>query len=99
VVAFTKYGLNDELRVNSGLTYGGEKFLFQVKASGKFFTISTFTKTASTTDADRLYCIKNLCKFNGNQGIDAGTLDSASLTLKDNFHRVYEHIIRHRIFG
>jgi zinc protease len=46
---FTSW-LNDELRVNSGLTYGARSSFTPLKSAGSF-AISTFTKTATTTQA------------------------------------------------
>jgi predicted Zn-dependent peptidase len=46
---FTSW-LNDELRVNSGLTYGARSSFSSNKEGGSF-AISTFTKTETTTDA------------------------------------------------
>src|SRR4030065_1579089 len=43
---FTSW-LNDELRVNAGLTYGARSRFAQYKSSGTFY-ISTFTQTKNT---------------------------------------------------
>jgi len=83
---FTSW-LNDELRVNSGLTYGARSSFSSNKQGGSF-TISTFTKTASTTDAIDLV-LKTYAKL-WQQGIDAGTLDSAKSYVKGQFPPRYE---------
>jgi len=83
---FTSW-LNDELRVNSGLTYGARSSFTSNKEGGSF-VISTFTKTETTTDAIDL-ALKTYAKL-WEQGIDAGTLDSAKAYVKGQFPPRYE---------
>jgi len=83
---FTSW-LNDELRVNAGLTYGARSG-FVSYAAGGLFRISTFTRTATTFAAidlaletyDRLW----------NRGIDEKTLASAKAYVKGQFPPRYE---------
>ncbi len=83
---FTSW-LNDELRVNAGLTYGAFSFFSPYIYSGTF-TISSFTRTETTVEAidlalevlDRLY----------DRGIDEETLRSAKNYLKGQFPPQYE---------
>ncbi|MGF1760788.1 insulinase family protein [Photobacterium sagamiensis] len=83
---FTSW-LNDELRVNSGLTYGADSGFSAWSQSG-IFSISSFTQTASTEQAvdlalatyDRLW----------QKGVDQATLDSAKAYLKGQFPPRYE---------
>jgi predicted Zn-dependent peptidase len=83
---FTSW-LNDELRVNSGLTYGARSSFSSNKEGGSF-AISTFTKTETTTDAINL-ALKTYAKL-WEQGIDAATLDSAKAYVKGQFPPRYE---------
>jgi predicted Zn-dependent peptidase len=83
---FTSW-LNDELRVNSGLTYGARSSFSSNKEGGSF-AISTFTKTETTTDAIDL-ALKTYAKL-WEQGIDAVTLDSAKAYVKGQFPPRYE---------
>jgi len=83
---FTSW-LNDELRVNAGLTYGAGSRFAQYKYSGTFY-IGTFTATQNTEAAidlalktyDRLF----------EQGIDEETLQSAKNYVKGQFPPDYE---------
>ena len=83
---FTSW-LNDELRVNSGLTYGARSSFSSNKEGGSF-AISTFTKTETTTDAIDL-ALKTYTRL-WEQGIDAATLDSAKAYVKGQFSPRYE---------
>jgi zinc protease len=83
---FTSW-LNDELRVNSGLTYGARSSFSSNKEGGDF-TISTFTRTGTTIDAIDL-ALKTYAKL-WDQGIDADTLDSAKSYVKGQFPPRYE---------
>jgi zinc protease len=83
---FTSW-LNDELRVNAGLTYGARSRFVQYKYSGTFY-ISTFTATKNTEEAidlalktyDRLF----------EKGLDEETLTSAKNYVKGQFPPDYE---------
>lgn len=83
---FTSW-LNDELRVNAGLTYGAYSYLQPYKTSG-IFAISSFTGNESTTEAidmalevlDRLHT----------KGIDGKTLESAKNYLVGQFPPKFE---------
>ncbi|MBT1063826.1 insulinase family protein [Bowmanella sp. Y26] len=83
---FTSW-LNDELRVNSGLTYGARS-RFESHQQGGSFYISTFTKTDTTKQAIdlALQTYQKLWK----QGIDQSTLDSAKAYVKGQFPPNYE---------
>lgn len=83
---FTSW-LNDELRVNSGLTYGARSRFETMKEDGTF-AISTFTKTDSTVQAIdlALETYQRLWK----KGIDKATLDSAKAYVKGQFPPRYE---------
>lgn len=83
---FTSW-LNDELRVNSGLTYGANSRFSPLKNSGTF-VVSTFTKTATTTDAIDL-ALKVIDRLH-TQGIDEATLASAKNYVKGQFPPRYE---------
>lgn len=83
---FTSW-LNDELRVNSGLTYGARS-AFQTLRDGGTFTISTFTKNESTEAAVDL-ALKTYSRLHG-QGIDAQTLASAKNYVKGQLPPRYE---------
>jgi predicted Zn-dependent peptidase len=83
---FTSW-LNDELRVNAGLTYGARSQFDQEKVAGTF-AISTFTKTQSTIE-----CIDLALEVYGRlakQGIDDETLLSAKNYVKGLFPPRYE---------
>ena len=83
---FTSW-LNDELRVNRGLTYGAQSFFMARKQGGLFLTAS-YTRTAKTEEAldvalevlDRLYT----------QGIDANLLKSAQNYIKGQYPPNFE---------
>ena len=79
--------LNDELRVNSGLTYGaGSRFSF-LKNGGSFY-ISTFTDSKTTEPAiDK--SLEVLKKLHAN-GIDEKSLASAKNYVKGQFPPKYE---------
>lgn len=83
---FTSW-LNDELRVNSGLTYGANSRFNPLKNSGTF-AISTFTATKSTEAAidKALEVLDSLHK----KGIDEKTLSSAKNYVKGQFPPRYE---------
>jgi len=83
---FTSW-LNDELRVNSGLTYGARSLFVPYKYSGTFL-ISTFTKTSTTIQAIDLA----LQTYNRlwAKGIDDKTLSSAKNYIKGQFPPDYE---------
>jgi predicted Zn-dependent peptidase len=83
---FTSW-LNDELRVNSGLTYGAGS-RFSSNKDGGSFVISTFTKTATTTDAIDL-ALKTYSNL-WLKGIDEETLESAKSYVKGQFPPRYE---------
>jgi zinc protease len=83
---FTSW-LNDELRVNAGLTYGaGSRFNTQ-KESGTFY-ISSFTPTATTVQAIDL-ALEVLERLH-TKGIDKKTLESAKNYIKGQFPPRYE---------
>lgn len=83
---FTSW-LNDELRVNSGLTYGARSVFISLKNSGTF-SISTFTatKTTQATLDKALQVLDSLHK----KGIDEKTLTSAKNYVKGQFPPKYE---------
>lgn len=83
---FTSW-LNDELRVNSGLTYGARSG-FSSLGNGGAFQISTFTQTETTKQTIELA----LATYNRlwQQGIDQATLDSAKAYVKGQFPPNYE---------
>ncbi|PHS20635.1 MAG: peptidase M16 [Kangiella sp.] len=83
---FTSW-LNDELRVNSGLTYGARSRLNSQSKFGNF-VISTFTKKETTFEALDL-AIKTYHRL-WNKGIDKETLDSAKTYVKGQFPPRYE---------
>ena len=83
---FTSW-LNDELRVNAGLTYGARS-AFVPYAKDGIFRISTFTKEATTKEAIDL-AIKTYSRL-WEQGIDQATLDSAKAYVKGQFPPRYE---------
>jgi predicted Zn-dependent peptidase len=79
--------LNDELRVNSGLTYGAGSRFRTLKNGGTFF-ISTFTATATTEAAiDKTLEVVNKLHSNG---IDEKALSSAKNYVKGQFPPGYE---------
>ena len=83
---FTSW-LNDALRVNSGLTYGANSRFIPLRNSGTF-SISTFTKTSTTTQAIdiALQVLDSLHRT----GIDEATLSSAKNYVKASFPPNYE---------
>lgn len=83
---FTSW-LNDALRVNSGLTYGASSRFTPLRNSGTF-SISTFTKTSTTTQAIdmALQVLDSLHRT----GIDEATLSSAKNYVKASFPPNYE---------
>lgn len=83
---FTSW-LNDELRVNAGLTYGARSRFAKYKHTGTFF-ISTFTQTRNTEAAIDL-AIKTYNRL-FEKGIDEETLSSAKNYVKGQFPPGYE---------
>ncbi|WP_025821843.1 M16 family metallopeptidase [Shewanella marina] len=83
---FTSW-LNDELRVNSGLTYGARSH-FNTHAHAGVFTISSFTNKKTTQAAIDL-ALKTYAKL-WQQGVDAKTLASAKAYVKGQFPPNYE---------
>jgi len=83
---FTSW-LNDELRVNAGLTYGARSRFAQYKLTGTFY-ISTFTQTKNTEAAIDL-ALKTYNKL-FEKGIDEQTLLSAKNYVKGQFPPEYE---------
>jgi zinc protease len=83
---FTSW-LNDELRVNTGLTYGAGSSFSSLKNAG-LFRISTFTATKNTEAAidKALEVLKKL----HTQGVDEETLLSAKNYVKGQFPPRYE---------
>jgi zinc protease len=83
---FTSW-LNDELRVNSGLTYGARSSFSPLKNAGTF-SISTFTATKTTqpTIEKALEVVNKL----HDKGIDEETLTSAKNYVKGQFPPDYE---------
>ncbi|QSX33885.1 insulinase family protein [Shewanella avicenniae] len=83
---FTSW-LNDELRVNSGLTYGARSGFVSYKNTG-LFQISTFTKEATTEQAVDL-ALQTYQRL-WTKGIDETTLASAKAYVKGQFPPKYE---------
>ncbi|CAA9346682.1 MAG: Insulinase-like:Peptidase M16, C-terminal [uncultured Cytophagales bacterium] len=83
---FTSW-LNDELRVNAGLTYGAGSSFNAHRQAGSF-AISTFTQTATTGQAVDL-ALKVYYRLL-NEGPDAATLASAKNYIKGQFPPRYE---------
>ncbi len=83
---FTSW-LNDELRVNSGLTYGARSRFNSHSQAGNF-VISTFTKKETTFEAIEL-ALKTYQRL-WNKGIDKKTLESAKSYVKGQFPPRYE---------
>lgn len=83
---FTSW-LNDELRVNRGLTYGAGSGFAMYKRTGTF-AISSFTATKNTEEAIAvsLQVLDRLHK----QGIDEATLSSAKNYINGQFPPKYE---------
>ncbi len=78
---FTSW-LNDELRVNTGLTYGARSFFNPHKQTGSF-AISSYTRNATTTEALDL-TLKVLEKLH-TEGPDEKHWLRPEVTLKDSF--------------
>ncbi len=83
---FTSW-LNDELRVNSGLTYGANSRFSPLKNAGTFY-ISTFT-ASKTTEAAIDKALEVLSRLH-DKGIDDETLKSAKNYVKGQFPPDYE---------
>lgn len=83
---FTSW-LNDELRVNAGLTYGARSNFAKYKSAGTFY-ISTFTQTKNTEAAIDL-ALKTYQRL-FEKGIDEETLSSAKNYIKGQFPPDYE---------
>jgi predicted Zn-dependent peptidase len=83
---FTSW-LNDELRVNAGLTYGARSAFTPHRQTGSF-AISTFTQTVTTGQAVDL-ALKVYHRLL-NEGPDATTLTSAKNYIKGQFPPRYE---------
>jgi zinc protease len=83
---FTSW-LNDELRVNAGLTYGARSRFARYKKTGTFY-ISTFTATENTEAAIDL-ALKTYNRL-FEKGIDEETLLSAKNYVKGQFPPDYE---------
>lgn len=83
---FTSW-LNDELRVNAGLTYGASSEFTPYRNPG-IFVIRSFTKTATTIKAIDL-ALKVLNRLH-RQGVDQKTLLSAQNYMKGQFPPEYE---------
>ncbi|MCU7996783.1 insulinase family protein [Shewanella glacialipiscicola] len=83
---FTSW-LNDELRVNAGLTYGARSGFTPYTDAG-VFTISTFTKTETTQEAMDS-ALKTYARL-WEKGVDQATLDSAKAYVKGQFPPKFE---------
>ena len=83
---FTSW-LNDELRVNAGLTYGARSRFSSYSQDGSF-AISTFTKTDTTIEAIDL-ALKTYARL-WEKGIDNETLTSAKAYVKGQFPPQFE---------
>ncbi len=83
---FTSW-LNDELRINRGLTYGARSGFGMFKQTGTF-VISTYTRTASTDEAITV-ALQVLDRLH-QQGIDEATLTSAKNYVNGQFPPRYE---------
>ena len=83
---FTSW-LNDELRVNSGLTYGANSGFNTLSQTGTF-SISSFTALPKTEAALDL-ALKTYDRL-WSKGIDKATLDSAKAYVKGQFPPRYE---------
>lgn len=83
---FTSW-LNDELRVNAGLTYGARSRFGSYSQDGSF-AISTFTKTETTIEAIDL-ALKTYARL-WEKGIDEQTLTSAKAYVKGQFPPQFE---------
>ncbi len=83
---FTSW-LNDELRVNSGLTYGANSSFLPYADSGSFM-VSSFTATAKTEAA--LALARKTYQRLWDKGIDSATLESAKAYVKGQFPPRFE---------
>jgi predicted Zn-dependent peptidase len=83
---FTSW-LNDELRVNSGLTYGASSAFRSYSKSG-LFIISSFTQTETTFEAIDL-ALKVIDRLH-TKGVDEKTLQSAKNYIKGQFPSRFE---------
>ena len=83
---FTSW-LNDELRVNSGLTYGARSEFATLSQTGTF-AISSFTASEKTKPA--LELAHKTYQRLWDKGIDQATLDSAKAYVKGQFPPRYE---------
>ncbi|MDE2428697.1 MAG: insulinase family protein [Burkholderiales bacterium] len=83
---FTSW-LNDELRVNSGLTYGARSGFSSLADAGTF-AVSSFTATAKTEAALAL-ADKTYHRL-WDKGIDAATLESAKAYIKGQYPPRFE---------
>ena len=83
---FTSW-LNEELRINTGLTYGAGSVFIPYRTSGTFL-ISSFTKTSTTTEAIDLAL--EVLKRLHTKGVDEETLNSAKNYIKGQFPTGYE---------
>jgi zinc protease len=79
--------LNDELRVNTGLTYGARSSFSPLKNAGSFY-ISTFTATKNTEAA--IDTALSVLKTLHTKGVDENTLASARNYVKGQFPPRYE---------
>jgi predicted Zn-dependent peptidase len=83
---FTSW-LNDELRINAGLTYGAYSFFGAYRNSG-IFAMNSFTRTETTTEAIDL-ALEVLDRLH-KKGIDQETLTSAKNYMNGQFPPRYE---------
>lgn len=83
---FTSW-LNDELRVNAGLTYGARSSFVPRKQAGAFL-MSTFTD-AKDAEAGIDLTLKTYARL-WEKGVDQATLDSAKAYVKGGFPPQYE---------
>jgi len=83
---FTSW-LNDELRINRGLTYGARSYFTELREGGTF-VISSFTKTETTVEA--MDVALELLQRLHIEGIDNETLISAKNYIKGQFPPDYE---------
>ena len=83
---FTSW-LNDELRVNAGLTYGASSRFRNYKGAGTFY-ISSFTATKTTIEAIDL-ALEVLDRLH-TEGVDETTLTSAKNYIKGQFPPRFE---------
>jgi predicted Zn-dependent peptidase len=83
---FTSW-LNDELRVNSGLTYGARSSFNTLSQTGSF-AISSFTATETTAPALEL-ALKTYNRL-WDKGVDAATLESAKAYVKGQYPPRFE---------